>query len=127
MHDSRGMPRKRASRVLLAALYSQANQSSTAVDELSAVDANTKGRTTVAQSTDVQTMHSSLTDTGLAMHQHRLVSNSAMMHVLAVAGSSAPAGQAVAETQSDGRASGRPRGLHLGTPQAWSQALPCLL
>ncbi len=87
------MPRMRARRVLLAALYSQANQPSTIVDELSAVDASTKGQTTVAaQSTGVQMLHSSLTDSGLAMHQHRLVSNSAMMHVFAVAGRGAPAG-----------------------------------
>ena len=67
-------------------------------------------------------MHSPLTDSSLAMHQHRLTSNSAMMHVLVVAGRGAPGRQAVAETQSDGRASSRSRGLHLGTPHAWSQS-----
>jgi len=81
-HDSRGMPRMRANRLLLAALYSQAHQQSTAVDELSEVNANTQGgRTVAAQSTGVQTMHSPLTDSGLAMHQHRLASNSVMMRV----------------------------------------------
>ncbi len=128
MHDSRGMPRMRANRLLLAAIYSPAHQPSTAVDENSEVNANTQGQTTVAmQTTGVQTMHSPLTDWPGNVTQHRVVSNSAMMHVLMVARRGAPVGQAAAETQLDGRASCRPRGLHMGTPQAWSQALPCLL
>jgi hypothetical protein len=97
----------RANRLLLAALYSQAHQQSTAVDELSEVNANTQQETTIAvQSTGVQTMHSPLTDSGLAIHQHGPASNSVMMHVLAVARRGAPAGQAVDETQLDGRAYG---------------------
>ena len=89
----------RANRPLLAALYSQAHQQSNAVDELSKVNANAQRDTTVAaQSTGAQTMHSPLTDSGLAMHQHRLASNSVMMHVLAGARRGAPAGQAVDET-----------------------------
>ncbi len=116
----------RANKILLAALYSQAHQPSTVVDELSKVNANAKGETTVAaQSTGVQTMHSPLTD--WPGYAHRLVSNSAMMHVLVVAERGAPARQAVVETQSDGRVSCKPRGLHMGTPRASSQALPCLL
>ena len=70
-----------------------------AVDELSEVNANAQRDTTVAaQSTGAQTIHSPLTDSGLAMHQHTLASNSVMMHVLAGARRGAPAGQAVDET-----------------------------
>ena len=62
MHDSRGMPSMRANKLLLAATCDQVHRPSTAVDELSEVNANTKEQSTIElQSAGVQTMHSPLT------------------------------------------------------------------
>ncbi len=67
-------------------------------------------------------------DAGIACVKPQISLQLSMMQMLVFAWRGAPLGQVAGPgKQSDGRALCRPRGLHLGTHQAWSQALPCLL